>query len=143
MTLKPSYLFFTSVGRIGVVVDLVAGGSLSRLFTDLERNMSHVFRGVGVPKGPHEEYVALMKVFSQSLISNSHQKYRAPKNSIRGSDSESARGFVDGDFLEQFLQVGDVATIRKVIEGKTVHEKIRVYNDKEIRQQLEALQGLH
>ncbi|KAL1677809.1 mono-functional DNA-alkylating methyl methanesulfonate N-term-domain-containing protein [Schizophyllum commune] len=127
LTLKPSYLFFTSVGRIGVVVDLVAGSSLSRLFTDLERNMSYVFRGVGVPKGPHED----------------HQKYRAPKNSIRGSDSESARGFVDGDFLEQFLQVGDDATARKVIEGKTVHEKIRTYNREEIRQQLEALQSLH
>ena len=66
MTLKPSYLFFTSVGRIGVVVDLVAGGSLSRLFTDLERNMSSVFRGVGVPKGPHEEYVYFSPGFPAS-----------------------------------------------------------------------------
>ena len=50
---------------------------------------------------------------------------------------------MDGDFLEQFLQVGDDATARKVIEGKTVHEKIRTYNREEIRQQLEALQSLH
>ena len=57
------------------------------------------------------------QVFPLVLKSFSHQKYRAPKNSIRGSDSESARGFVDGDFLEQFLQVGDDATARKVIEG--------------------------
>ncbi|KAL1748361.1 mono-functional DNA-alkylating methyl methanesulfonate N-term-domain-containing protein [Schizophyllum fasciatum] len=126
--LKPSYVFFTSVGRIGVIVDIHGGGSLSRLFTDLERNMSHVFRGVGVEKGAHED----------------HLKHRAPKNSIRGSDAESARGFVDGDFLEQLLTLDkNSATLRKVIEGKTVHEKIRQYSVDEIHAQLETLQSLH
>ncbi|TRM61119.1 mono-functional DNA-alkylating methyl methanesulfonate N-term-domain-containing protein [Schizophyllum amplum] len=123
--LRPSYVFFTSVGRIGVIMDIHGD---PRLFTDLERNMAYVFRGVGVEHGPHED----------------HSKHRAPKNSTRGSDAEkSARGFVDGDFIEQLLlHPQDNDKIRRILGGANEFEVIH-YSVDQIRYQLESLQSLH
>jgi len=55
----------------------------------------------------------------------------------------AAYGFLDGDFLEKFLDYRHPSTeIERVLRGSSPPEKLK-QTDGEIRQTLEALQALH
>jgi len=120
-TLRPQLLFFTSSGRIGVVIDV--GPELSLHLTALERN--------------------LRKVVAE-VAHASHAKYRAPVGAWGRRDADAAAyGFLDGDFLEKFLDYRHPSTeIERVLRGSSPPEKLK-QTDGEIRQTLEALQALH
>lgn len=53
-TLEPKQLFFTSSGRIGVIMDM--SSEISIHITELQRNMSHVVHGAGGHS--HTKYVS-------------------------------------------------------------------------------------
>ena len=120
-TLTPQLLFFTSSGRIGVVVDV--NPELSLHLTALERNLRKV---------------------DTEVTHASHAKYRAPVSAWGKSDADAAAyGFLDGDFLEKFLHYRHPsAETERVLQGSSPPEKLKqTYG--EIRQTLEALQALH
>lgn len=117
----PQLFFFTSSGRIGVVVDV--DPELSLHLTALERN--------------------LRKVVAE-IAHASHAKYRAPIGGRGKSDADAAAyGFLDGDFLERFLDYRYPSTeTEQVLRGSSPPEKLKLTYG-EIRQTLEALQALH
>jgi len=120
-TLTPQLLFFTSSGRIGVVVDV--GPELSLHLTAVERNLRRVV---------------------SEIAHTSHAKYRAPVGTWGKSDGDAgAYGFLDGDFLEKFLDYHHPsAEMDNVLTGSSPPEKLKqTYG--EIRQTLEALRALH
>ena len=122
-TLAPQLLFFTSSGRIGVIVDV--GPELSLHLTALERNLGKVVT---------------------EIAHASHAKRRAPVGTWGKSDADAdaaAYGFLDGDFLERFLEYEHPSTeTERVLRGSSPPERLRqTYG--EIRQTLEALQALH
>ncbi|OCH88473.1 hypothetical protein OBBRIDRAFT_780096 [Obba rivulosa] len=116
-TLRPRQLFFTSSGRIGVIIDV--DDELSLPLTSLQWNMAkHI-------KGPGETY---------------HTGWRAPANSRGRTDAEStAFGFLDGDFIEQFLTH---PRPHELLEGEIEAERITL-PQAQIQQVLEKLQSLH
>ncbi|KAI9465477.1 CPSF A subunit region-domain-containing protein [Lactarius psammicola] len=119
--LVPKLLFFTSSGRIGVIVD--AGPELSLHLTALERNLSKVVT---------------------EIANASHAKHRAPVGALGKSDADAAAyGFLDGDFLEKFLDFEHPSSeTERILKGSIPPEKLKqTYG--EIRQSLEALQALH
>lgn len=120
-TLTSRLLFFTSSGRIGVVVE--ANPELSLHLTALERN--------------------LRKVVSE-IAHASHAKYRAPAGMWRKGDADAAAyGFLDGDFLEKFLHFHHPSSeTERVLQGGSPPEKLNQTYE-EIRQTLEALRALH
>jgi len=114
-------LFFTSSGRIGVVIDV--SPELSLHLTALERN--------------------LRKIVAE-IAQAPHAKYRAPVGAWGKSDADAAAyGFLDGDFLEKFLHYHHASMeTERVLQGSSPPEKLKqTYG--EIRQSLEALQALH
>lgn len=120
-TLTPQLLFFTSSGRIGVIVDV--GPELSLHLTALERNLGKVVT---------------------EIAHASHAKRRVPVGTWGKCDAEvAAYGFLDGDFLEKFLDYEHPSTeTERVLKGSSPPERLRqTYG--EIRQTLEALQALH
>lgn len=120
--LNPEAIFFTSSGRIGVVTD-VQENELSLHLTELQRNLAAVISGVG---------------------GVSHTRFRAPKNTRGMSDADgSAYGFVDGDFLEQFLGLlGNPEKLEKVMKGGSEPEALKM-SVEDISKFLEQLQSLH
>ncbi|KAF8908996.1 CPSF A subunit region-domain-containing protein [Gymnopilus junonius] len=120
--LSPEVIFFTSSGRIGVVTD-IQDNELSLHLTELQRNLASVISGVG---------------------SVSHTRFRAPKNTRGTSDADgSAYGFIDGDFLEQFLGLqGNPEKLEKVMKGGSEPETLKMSVDN-ISRFLEQLQSLH
>ena len=120
-TLTTQQLFFTSSGRIGTIVDVPS--DLSLHLTALERNLRRV-----VTEVTHA----------------SHAKYRAPVDQQGKSDGDGAAyGFLDGDFLEKFLDYHHPSTETEcVLQGGSTPEKLK-QTYKEIRQSLEALKALH
>ena len=120
--LNPEVIFFTSSGRIGIVTD-VQDNELSLHLTELQRNLAAVETGVG---------------------SVSHTRFRAPKNTRGTSDADgSAFGFVDGDFLEQFLALSANPEKReKVMKGSSEPEALKL-SVEDISKFLEQLQSLH
>ena len=74
----------------------------------------------------------------------SHAKYRAPVGTWGKSDADAAAyGFLDGDFLEKFLDYRHPSTeTERVLRGGSTPEKLK-QTYKEIRQSLEALKVLH
>jgi DNA damage-binding protein 1 len=114
-------LFFTTSGRIGVVVDVPS--ELSLHLTALERNLRRV-----VPE----------------ITQASHAKYRSPVGTWGKSDADAAPyGFLDGDFLEKFLDYHHPSTeTDRVLQGVSPPEKLK-QSYREIRQSLEALKALH
>jgi len=120
-TLVPKLYFFTSSGRIGVITDV--GPELSLHLTALDRNLSKVVT---------------------EIANASHAKHRAPVASWGKSDADTAAyGFLDGDFLEKFLDYGHPSTeTERILKGSIPPEKLKqTYG--EIRQTLEVLQALH
>jgi DNA damage-binding protein 1 len=121
-TLTPQLLFFTSSGRIGVIID-VDSPELSLHLTELERNLGKVVT---------------------EIAHASHAKRRAPVGTWGKSDADAAAyGFLDGDFLENFLDYEHPSTeTERVLKGSSPPERLKqTYG--EIRQTLEALQALH
>ena len=120
-TLPTQQLFFTSSGRIGTVVNVPS--ELSLHLTALERN--------------------LRRVVTETTRA-SHAKYRAPDGQLGKSDGEAAAyGFLDGDFLEKFLDYHHPSTeTERVLQGGSTPEKLK-QTYKEIKQSLEALKVLH
>lgn len=119
--LVPKLLFFASSGRIGVIVD--ASPALSLHLTALERNLGKV---------------------ATEIANASHAKHRAPVGEYGKSDADAAAyGFLDGDFLEKFLDYEYPSSeAERILNGSIPPEKLKqTYG--EIRQSLEALQALH
>ncbi|KAH9042112.1 CPSF A subunit region-domain-containing protein [Lactarius pseudohatsudake] len=121
IALEPKLLFFTSSGRIGVIVD--AGPELSLHLTALERNLSKVVT---------------------EIANASHAKHRAPVGTWGKSDADAAAyGFLDGDFLEKFLDFEHPSSeTERILKGSISPEKLK-QTYAEIKQSLEALQALH
>ena len=69
-------------------------------------------------------------------------RFRAPQN--RDGDDEAdatSCGFLDGDFLEQYLTF-DAQTVERVLEGSSVFEKVKMRKEEAVRI-LERLRSLH
>ncbi|KAI0084181.1 CPSF A subunit region-domain-containing protein [Irpex rosettiformis] len=115
-TFEPEHVFFTSSGRIGVVAHVSEDVALA--LTDLQRNMAAVIVGPG---------------------DVNHSKWHTPSNARGTSDADQAVGFLDGDFLEQFLTYDNPDTLLK---GKSRPERVRMEREK-MEEVLEKLQSLH
>ncbi|KAI0304406.1 CPSF A subunit region-domain-containing protein [Multifurca ochricompacta] len=121
IALVPKLFFFTSSGRIGVIIDV--GSELSLHLTALERNLGRVVT---------------------EIANVSHAKHRTPAGAWERSDADlAAYGFLDGDFLEKFLDYEQPsAEVERVLRGSSPPERLKqTYG--EIKQTLEALQALH
>jgi len=111
---KPRAVFFTNTGRIGVISAVPQ--ELGYLFTSLERNLNYALPG---PAGLE------------------HAHWRAP-----ATFSASQTGFVDGDFVEQFLQYREPASAKIAMEGRNAAQKIKS-DYAMVVQRLEQLQAVH
>ncbi|KAG6854676.1 hypothetical protein C0991_003324 [Blastosporella zonata] len=120
--LEASHVFFSSSGRIGVIIE-VTEPTLSLHLTALQRNLAGAVPGVG---------------------GESHTKFRAPKNKKGRSDADPAAfGFIDGDFVEQFLtHLGSLDDVEKIMAGHSDPERLTMPID-EIQAVLENLQSFH
>ncbi|KAJ3503729.1 hypothetical protein NLJ89_g8306 [Agrocybe chaxingu] len=120
--LVPETLYFTSSGQIGMIID-VKDRDFALHLTELQRNLGAALFGVG---------------------GISHARYRAPKNTKGISDGDNAAfGFVDGDFLEQYLNVvNHPDQLKCIMKGSTAPEELKLSQD-EIMKVLEELQSLH
>ncbi|TFK48656.1 hypothetical protein OE88DRAFT_1663726 [Heliocybe sulcata] len=117
-------LFFTASGRIGMIFEM--GSELSLHMTGLERNMTERLSGAG---------------------GVSHSDWRAPVIPKSGVEvPQPSYGFLDGDFLEQFLTISrDPASskqLKKIMSGTVEAEKLKLA-DIEIEHILEKLQNMH
>ncbi|KAH7910836.1 CPSF A subunit region-domain-containing protein [Hygrophoropsis aurantiaca] len=121
ITLSPKQLFFTSSGQIGVVIDVA--DELALHLTALQRNLSNFY--------------------SRRRGAN-HTRFRAPKSAIGRSDAETTSyGFLDGDFLEHFLQYsGSLETQREIMQGQSEPETLTISMDR-LSKVLERLQSMH
>ncbi|KIM43302.1 hypothetical protein M413DRAFT_444121 [Hebeloma cylindrosporum] len=119
---SPEMGFFTTSGRIGVISN-VEDKDLPLHLTDLERNLAAFTRGVG---------------------GKNHTRFRAPKNTRGTSDSDGAAyGFLDGDFLETFINLQTSPDLLKnVMAGGNVAEKLKLPKE-DFLKVLEKLQNLH
>ncbi|KAH0586144.1 hypothetical protein H2248_007410 [Termitomyces sp. 'cryptogamus'] len=120
--LEATHVFFSSSGRIGVIVE-VTDPSLSLHLTALQRNLASALPGLG---------------------GESHTRFRAPKNKKGRSDADStAFGFIDGDFVEQFLShLSTPDVVEKIMAGHSNPERLTI-SAEEIQAILENLQSLH
>jgi DNA damage-binding protein 1 len=121
LPLEPKQLFFTASGRIGVVVNM--GNELALNMIGLQRNMASIIKGAS---------------------SNSHTKYRAPKNARNQREADaSSFGFLDGDFLERFLSLSSSPkTTERILRGQSEAERLSA-TPEELQKVLEMLQGMH
>ena len=71
-------------------------------------------------------------------------RYRAPKHNAGRTDLEATSvGFLDGDFLELFLQyMTDEESLKQIMEGKSEPERLTVTPER-LQRVLEGLQSLH
>ncbi|KAJ7645598.1 mono-functional DNA-alkylating methyl methanesulfonate N-term-domain-containing protein [Mycena polygramma] len=115
--LEPVQLFFTASGRIGVIVD-IADRQLGLNLTGLQRNMANVLED-----------------------GDKHTQFRTPHSNARRRNTETAVGFLDGDFLERLL-VTSPAQLAEIIAGKNDAERLKQPLP-EIRQLVKSLQALH
>ncbi|KAI0078212.1 hypothetical protein K474DRAFT_1745998 [Panus rudis PR-1116 ss-1] len=114
---EPEHIFFTSSGRIGQIIH-VNDENVSLTLTGLQRNLGKYISGAGDIR---------------------HSKYRTPAMTRGRSDADTAIGFLDGDFLEQFLSRTDQS---KILRGEHEVERITASRS-EIQSILESLQSLH
>jgi len=119
---QPQTLFFTNVGRIGVISEF-EDDRLSLSMTDLQRNLAGCRKGVG---------------------GRDHSDWRRPVNEYGHSDDvqlQQAIGFLDGDFLEMYL-AEEGEGLERVREGKNEAESLTIEHGRLVRV-LEKLQSLH
>lgn len=88
---SPNLIFATSSGRIAALADLI-GPETSKTLFDLQRNMARVILGFGGVS--HVDW----------------RSYRA------ASGSRPSAGFIDGDFVERFLDIQDEEVITDIME---------------------------
>jgi len=118
--LLPEVVYFTSSGQIGVIID-VQDKELALHLTALQRNLAAVVSGVG---------------------NESHTRFRAPKTTRGPSGADGAAfGFIDGDFLEQYLTLSP-DNLKKVRKGSSAPEHLKLSSE-QIVKVLEQLQSLH
>ncbi|KAH7926445.1 hypothetical protein BV22DRAFT_1118853 [Leucogyrophana mollusca] len=137
--LEPKQLFFTSSGQVGVVIDVA--DELSLHLTALQRNLSNYYsrkRGIS-----HAKWGYLFKRLIPGALTRSC-RFRAPKNAVGRSDAEATSyGFLDGDFLEHFLQhIRDEDALKRIINGRSEPEKLTIPVNR-IQKVLERLQSMH
>lgn len=72
------------------------------------------------------------------------RRYRAPKNTRSRRDADSAAfGFLDGDFLEQFLaRLGSPEQVEKILAGQNTPERLTMPVEA-IQKVLENLKSMH
>jgi len=114
--LRPTHLFCTSSGQIGVVSELDPAVSID--LTRLQSNMNDKLIGLG-------------------LGGTSLNSYR----SVDRRKKRLAAGFLDGDFLERFLTL-DPQTRRKIVEGANPAESLGM-SERSIDQILDDFQRIH
>lgn len=68
-------------------------------------------------------------------------RFRAPKNTRGPSGADTAFGFIDGDFLEQYLTLSP-DDLKKVKKGSSAPEQLKLSSE-QIVKILEQLQSLH
>ncbi|EIN12704.1 hypothetical protein PUNSTDRAFT_97523 [Punctularia strigosozonata HHB-11173 SS5] len=120
-TCKPIQTLFTSSGRIAIVID-VLDPEVSLHLTNLHRNMSKVITG---------------------LTGIQNETWRSPATSRGRTDAETSRGFLDGDFLEAFLDVPRTSpSLAEILEGENVAERLTLGYER-YHQLLESVQALH
>ncbi|GAA5939977.1 uncharacterized protein JCM15063_004361 [Sporobolomyces koalae] len=112
---QPRLIFTTSAGSVGIIADLDSDASI--LLSSLERNMRHCVEGVG------------------NLSQEEFRSFRADKRST------PSRGFVDGSFVQQFLDL-EITEQDRVMAGRTEFEKLDV-DKNEIVRVLEEVGRLH
>ncbi|KII87876.1 hypothetical protein PLICRDRAFT_42399 [Plicaturopsis crispa FD-325 SS-3] len=118
IAIEPRQIFFTAAGRIGIVADI--DQTLSVNLSALQRNMASVIVGAG---------------------GVNHTSFRAPR-STNGQSEAASFGFLDGDFLEQFLaHEPSSATAESIIAGKKEIPLEMSYG--QIQKVLETLQSMH
>jgi len=139
-TLEPEELFFTSSGRIGVIVDAPKTTSLH--LTELQRNMAAVIPSVGGISHTRLVVDSLQEHDGHSHVEN--YRFRAPKSTRGHTDADQASfGFLDGDFVEQLLTLLDFPeTLDKIWQGQNQSERLSA-SVSEIRRLLEDLQSHH
>jgi DNA damage-binding protein 1 len=73
-----------------------------------------------------------------------HTRFRAPHNTRGRSDADVASfGFLDGDFLEQFLAcINTPEQLEKIMAGNSDPERLTMPVE-QMQQALENLQGMH
>ena len=81
-------------------------------------------------------------VVTQSILTDS--RYRAPKSTRGPTDADTAAtGFLDGDFIEQFLSLmGSKEIVGKIMTGTSDPEKLKVKVE-ELQTVVESLQSMH
>ncbi|KAG6907853.1 hypothetical protein DXG01_007117 [Tephrocybe rancida] len=137
--LEASHVFFSSSGRIGVIVE-VTEPTLSLHLTALQRNLAGAIAGVGGDS--HTRWIVL--TFSLLHAYLRFARFRAPKNKKGRSDADpSAFGFIDGDFVEQFLtHMSSLENIEMIMTGNSDPERLTMPIE-EIQAVLEHLQSFH
>ncbi|GJN94374.1 hypothetical protein Rhopal_007453-T1 [Rhodotorula paludigena] len=103
---QPKLVYTTSAGSIGVVAELDANAS--RVLSDLERNLRRVVSGTG------------------GLSQEEYRAFKADK-----ATTPSA-GFVDGVFVEQFLDLSEDEQER-VVQGASEHERLSLARHEVVR----------
>lgn len=137
--LRATHVFFSSSGRIGVIVE-VTDPSLALHLTALQRNLASVIPGVGgelhTRLGSPEYY----DIYTFITLA----RFRAPKNRKGHSDADpTAFGFIDGDFVEQFLShLSTPDVVEKIMAGQNDPERLTISTE-EVQAVLLNLQSLH
>ncbi|GMK54981.1 hypothetical protein CspeluHIS016_0200370 [Cutaneotrichosporon spelunceum] len=119
--LQADLLFATADGRLGMVGEL--GTSATRTLSDLQRNMAKYKRGPG------------------------NVEWRESRRGGSALVPKETAGFIDGDFVQTFLDDAD----ERYIHGATEHERVARIVDgvkkpasaKHVRRVLEACAGMH
>ncbi|THV04459.1 hypothetical protein K435DRAFT_649225 [Dendrothele bispora CBS 962.96] len=120
--LRPTHVFFTLSGRIGIIIDVKGRSEIENL-TALQTQMVQTAAA------------------SEAVGNVSHARHRAPRSSKGRSDAdEGAYGILDGDFLENYLRLvensPDVA--EQIIKGAEIP-----LDRNTIQNTLKVLQGMH
>jgi DNA damage-binding protein 1 len=139
--LEPEELFFTSSGRIGVIVN-VRNEDVSIHLSGLQRNMSTIVPSTGGTS--HARYVYLYVHRAKHWSYLMFTRFRAPKSTRGRTDADQASfGFLDGDFIEQLLShLHSQDTLTQIWNGSSEPERLSV-SVAETRRLLEDLQSYH
>ncbi|BEJ16509.1 hypothetical protein CspHIS471_0511140 [Cutaneotrichosporon sp. HIS471] len=119
--LQADLLFATADGRLGIVGQL--GDSATRTLSDLQRNMAKYKRGPG------------------------NVEWREFRRGGSTLVPKETAGFIDGDFVQTFLDDGD----KRYLDGATEHERVaqivegakKPASAKHVRRVLESCGGMH